>query len=144
MPTKVACFINANSGEPIYQQLTRQLRHAISTGAIRPGDRLPTVRELAEELVINPNTVARSYRELFDEGLVEGTQGSGTFVNDSLPRLKSQERQERIQPLIDQVVSEAALLSIRGGELLKLIQQAIHAYEEKTHDNDTRTHEKLR
>jgi GntR family transcriptional regulator len=135
---KVACFINANSGEPIYQQLTRQLKHAISTGALKPGDRLPTVRELAEQLVINPNTVARSYRELFAEGLVEGTQGSGTFVNDSLPRLKSRERQERIQPLIQQLVSEAALLGIRGPELFKLIQQTIDADDEKRHDHDIR------
>jgi GntR family transcriptional regulator len=138
MSVKVACFINANSGEPIYQQLTRQLKHAISTGALKPGDRLPTVRELAEQLVINPNTVARSYRELFAEGLVEGTQGSGTFVNDSLPRLKSRERQERIQPLIQQLVSEAALLGIRGPELFKLIQQTIDADDEKRHDHDIR------
>lgn len=144
MTVRVACFIRANSGEPIYQQLLRQLKHAISTGVLKPGDQLPTVRELAEELVINPNTVARTYRELFAEGLVEGTQGSGTFVKSSLPRMRTPEREERIFPFIDNMIAEAALLGISKPDLLKLIQRRIREHEEKTHDNDQRSREKIR
>src|SRR5437762_8443433 len=107
MTAKVACFIRPSSGEPIYQQLTRQLKHAISTGSLKPGDQLPTVRELAEQLVINPNTVARSYRELFAEGLVEGTQGSGTFVKASGARIKAPKREARLHPFSDQLIAEA-------------------------------------
>src|SRR6185295_18108177 len=139
MTVKVACFIRPNSGEPIYQQLTRQLKHAISTGSLKPGDQLPTVRELAEQLVINPNTVARSYKELYAEGLVEGTQGSGTYVNKALPHIKTQERESRIQPFIDQLVAEASLLGIRKQDLVKLIQERIREHEERIHDNDKRT-----
>src|SRR5215467_8377045 len=112
MAAKLACFIRPNSGEPIYQQLLRQLKHAISTGALKPGDQLPTVRELAEQLVINPNTVARTYRELFAEGLVEGTQGSGTYVKASGTRIKAHEREARLHPFIDQLIAEATLLGV--------------------------------
>jgi len=144
MTVKVACFIRPNSGEPIYQQLTRQLKHAISTGSLKPGDQLPTVRELAEQLVINPNTVARSYKELFAEGLVEGTQGSGTYVNKALPRIKTQEREARIEPFIDQLIAESSLLGISKQDLLKLIQERIRNHEETIHDNDIRSDETLR
>jgi GntR family transcriptional regulator len=144
MTMKAAYFINSNSGEPIYQQLTRQLKHSISTGSLKPGDRLPTVRELAENLVINPNTVARSYRELIAEGLLHGTQGSGTFVTASLPRVKPQERERRLQPFMDQLISEAALLGVRGSDLVKLIQQRIRERKEGAHDNDNGSHEILR
>jgi GntR family transcriptional regulator len=136
MAPKIAWFIRSSSGEPIYQQLTRQLKHAISTGALKPGDQLPTVRELAEQLVINPNTVARSYRELFAEGLVEGTQGSGTYVKTSGSRIKVQERERRLHPFIDQLVAEATLLGIRKQDLLKLIQERIREHEESIHDNN--------
>ena len=144
MTVQVPCFIRPNSGEPIYQQLTRQLKHAISTGALKPGDQLPTVRELAEQLVINPNTVARSYRELFADGLVEGTQGSGTYVKASGSRIKTPEREQRLQPFIDQLVAEAFLLGLPKQDLMKLIQERIREHEERIHDNDKRTDEKLR
>jgi GntR family transcriptional regulator len=144
MTMKAGYFINPNTGEPIYQQLTRQLKHSISTGSLKPGDRLPTVRELAENLVVNPNTVARSYRELIAEGLLEGTQGSGTFVTASLPRVKPQERERRLQPFVDQLISEAALLGVHGNDLVKLIQQRIRERKEGDHDNNNSSHEILR
>jgi GntR family transcriptional regulator len=72
--------ISPISGEPIYQQIVDQVARAIAAGKVRPGDRLPTVRSLAEELVINPNTVARAYTILEQQGLVVTKTGSGTFV----------------------------------------------------------------
>ena len=71
---------NAASGVPIYLQLKEQIRHACETGALRPGDSLPGMRALAESMVINPNTVARVYRELEQEGLLELRHGVGAFV----------------------------------------------------------------
>jgi len=71
---------NASLGVPIYLQLMEQVRHAIETGALRPGDQLPGIRPLAEELVINPNTVAKAYRELEHEGIIELRHGAGAFV----------------------------------------------------------------
>jgi len=72
---------NPSSGVPIYLQLKEQIRHACETGALRPGDSLPGMRILAQSLVINPNTVARVYRELEQEGLLELRHGIGAFVN---------------------------------------------------------------
>src|SRR6187402_291687 len=71
---------NPSSGVPIYLQLMEQVKHAIETGALRPVEQLPGIRPLAEELVINPNTVAKAYRELEHEGVIELRHGAGAFV----------------------------------------------------------------
>lgn len=72
---------NPSSGVPIYLQLIEQVKHAVETGALRPGEQLPGIRPLAEELVINPNTVAKAYRELQHEGVIELRHGAGAFVS---------------------------------------------------------------
>ena len=71
------------SGVPVYLQLIEQVKHAVETGALREGDQLPTIRKVAGDLVINPNTVARAYRELEHEGILELRHGSGAFVKES-------------------------------------------------------------
>ena len=71
---------NPSSGVPIYLQLMEQVKHAIETGALRPGEQLPGIRTLAEELVINSNTIAKAYRELQHEGVIELRHGAGAFV----------------------------------------------------------------
>ena len=71
------------SGVPVYLQLIEQVKHAVETGALRVGDQLPTIRKVAGELVINPNTVARAYRELEHEGVLELRHGSGAFIKES-------------------------------------------------------------
>jgi GntR family transcriptional regulator len=78
---------NPSSGVPIYLQLIEQVKHAIETGALRAGEQLPGIRPLAERLVINPNTVAKAYRELEHEGVIELRHGAGAFVRgDARPR----------------------------------------------------------
>ena len=72
---------NPSSGVPIYLQLMEQVKHGIETGALRPGEQLPGIRPLAETLVINPNTVAKAYRELEHEGVIELRHGAGAFVS---------------------------------------------------------------
>ncbi len=75
--------VNPSSGTPIYLQLMEQIKHAVETCALQAGEQLPTMRKLAVELVINPNTVIRAYRELEREGIVEIRHGSGAFVRQS-------------------------------------------------------------
>ena len=76
--------LDARSGVPTYLQLVQQVRHAIRLGLLRPGDQLPTVKEVVGGLAINPNTVLKAYRALDQEGLVEGRRGQGTFVSWTL------------------------------------------------------------
>jgi GntR family transcriptional regulator len=76
--------LDRKSGVPTYRQLVDQVRQALRLGILRPGDQLPTVRDVVRQIAINPNTVHRAYRELEAQGLTEGRQGSGTFVQRSL------------------------------------------------------------
>ena len=76
--------LNPSSGVPLYLQLIEQVKHAIETGTLRADDQLPSVRQIAEELLINPNTVARAYRELEHEGIVELKQGTGAYIRESV------------------------------------------------------------
>src|SRR5690349_16221356 len=76
--------LNPSSGVPLYVQVIERVKHAIETGAMRAGEQLPSVRQMAQELVINPNTVARAYRELEHEGIIEVRHGSGTFIGETI------------------------------------------------------------
>jgi len=86
--------INSAAGQPLYLQLTDQIRHAAETGLLRDGEQLPGIRTLAEELVVSPNTVIKAYAELENEGLLEMRQGSGAFV--TLDR-RARRRADRVQ-----------------------------------------------
>ena len=119
--------IRAESGEPIYIQLIRQIKHAVTSGILNPGDKMPTVRELATQLVINPNTVARAYRELIREGVLKAQQGQsgGTFVKMETQPLFQVEREKRLKPFIEQLVAEAQVLGISDENLLRQVKKAL-------------------
>ncbi|MCI0416158.1 GntR family transcriptional regulator [bacterium] len=120
--------VRTGSGEPIYEQLIRQVKHAITTGVLKSGDQLPPVRELAVRLVINPNTVARAYRELEQIGLVESNTRRGTIVKFTPSGMLVAERRKRLQPFIDQLLAEAHVLNFTNQELFELVQDALKRY----------------
>src|SRR6188508_186615 len=91
---------NPSSGVPIYLQLMEQVKHAIETGALRAGEQLPGIRPLAEELVINPNTVAKAYRELEHEGVIELRHGAGAFVSANARGKKLTDKLKAAQPIV--------------------------------------------
>src|SRR5215468_736821 len=91
---------NPSLGVPIYLQLMEQVKHAIETGALRPGEQLPGIRPLAEELIINPNTVAKAYRELEHEGIIELRHGAGAFVSANSNAMKVKEKLRAGQPIV--------------------------------------------
>jgi GntR family transcriptional regulator len=128
--------VRPESGEPIYQQLVRQITHAITTGALKPGDRLPTLRQLAADLVINPNTVARAYRDLEVAGLIEGGPRRGTFVTFAPPRLVKAERRSRLRPHLDALIAEARVLGFSEDELKAQLDEALDAYDEGTRSGE--------
>src|ERR687885_2940282 len=91
---------NSSSGMPIYLQLMEQVKHAVDTGALKPGEQLPGIRPLAEELVINPNTVAQAYRELEHEGVIELRHGSGAFVSNHAAAKSGTDKLRAAQPVV--------------------------------------------
>jgi GntR family transcriptional regulator len=117
--------VQPGSGEPIYQQLVRQLKHAMATGVFSRGDQLPTVRELAANLVVNPNTVARAYRELERDGLLESVRGRGTFVSSVRRQMGKAERRRRLRPMLDQLVAEADALGFDEAELIAELERVL-------------------
>jgi GntR family transcriptional regulator len=117
--------VRPDAGEPIYVQLVRQLKHAVATGALARGAQLPSVRQLAAELVINPNTVVRAYRELEHEGMLEGVPGRGWFVTYGVSRLRDAERRRRLQEFVDQLWAEGRALGYATEELAEIVAEAL-------------------
>ena len=120
---------NPSLGVPIYLQLVEQVKHAIETGALRAGDQLPSIRPLAEELVINANTVAKAYRELEREGVVELKQGAGAFVADTAPTRKGGADKFRgAQPLIARTVDELRGRGLSDDEIRRLFEAELAGF----------------
>lgn len=120
--------IDSKSGVPFYRQIIEQVKFAIGRGGLQPGDRLPTVRQLAVDLSINLNTVIRAYRELEIEGMLTTQQGSGTFVSEHRPDIDRLERQR----MLDQIVTDMlARGSSYGFTIDDLIEGLISRKEEK-------------
>lgn len=115
--------ISANDGVPIYLQIVNQIRYLVASGRLKAGDELPPIRVLAERLVINPNTVARAYRELEAAGLVEKRRTAGTYVSDQGSPLARRERIRILSERIDALLAEARQMDIPFDDLLKLVQQ---------------------
>ncbi len=113
---------NPSSGVPIYLQLMEQVKHGIETGALRPGEQLPGIRPLAEELVINPNTVAKAYRELEHEGLIELRHGAGAFVSANARGRKLTEKVLAGQAVVSAAVERLRKSGITDEEIRRLFE----------------------
>ena len=112
---------NPSSGVPIYLQLMEQVKHGIETGALRPGEQLPGIRPLAEELVINPNTVAKAYRELEHEGVIELRHGAGAFVSATQPK-KVTDKLRAGQTIVAAAVEKLHARGITDEEIRRLFE----------------------
>ena len=113
---------NPSSGVPIYLQLMEQVKHGIETGALRPGEQLPGIRPLAEELVINPNTVAKAYRELEHEGVIELRQGAGAFVSAGARARKSTDRLRAGQAEVAAAVERLRARGVTDEEIRRMFE----------------------
>jgi GntR family transcriptional regulator len=115
--------IDAKSGVPFYRQIIEQVKFAIARGDLVPGDRLPTVRQLAVDLSINPNTVIRAYRELEIAGVLETQQGSGTFVGTQEPRVDELEQQRMLDQILTELLARASGYGFNLDEVLEGLRQ---------------------
>ncbi len=115
--------IDSKSGVPFYRQIIEQVKFAISRGALAPGDRLPTVRQLAVDLSINPNTVIRAYRQLEIEGVLETHQGSGTFVGTQKPKVDELEQQRMLDQILTELLARASGYGFTLDDVLEGLRQ---------------------
>lgn len=119
----VQLHISTNDGVPIYLQIVNQLKYLVASGRLSPGEELPPIRVLAERLLINPNTVARAYRELETAGIVEKRRTAGTYVSDQGSPLARRERIKILTQRIDALLAEAGQMDIAFEDVIKLVQQ---------------------
>jgi GntR family transcriptional regulator len=113
---------NPSLGVPIYLQLMEQVKHAVETGALRPGEQLPGIRPLAEELVINPNTVAKAYRELEHEGVIELRHGAGAFVSANAPAKKVTDSLRAGKTIVASAVERLRARGLGDDEIRRLFE----------------------
>jgi len=119
--------IENSSAVPVYRQIIDQVRYQIASGVLRPGDRLPSVRELARRLPANQNTVLKAYDLLARDGLLSRRQGDGTFVEDAPPALKKSHRLRQTSAILAQAAAQAVHFEIAPAELHRLLDHEIRA-----------------
>ena len=115
--------ITTNDGVPIYLQIVNQVKYLVAAGRLAAGEELPPIRVLAERLVVNPNTVARAYRELEAAGLVEKRRTAGTFVSDAGSPLAHRERLKILTARVDALLAEARQLGVAVDEVVNLVHR---------------------
>jgi GntR family transcriptional regulator len=119
----VYIHISPIDGLPIYLQIVNQVKYLIASGRLQPGEELPPIRVLADRLVINPNTVARAYRELETAGVVVKRRTAGTFVSDAGSPLARRERLKILIERLDALLAEARQLGVATDEVVRLLHE---------------------
>ena len=123
--------ISPNDGVPIYLQIVNQVKYLVAAGRLAPGEELPPIRVLAERLVVNPNTVARAYRELETAGVVEKRRTAGTYVSDAGSPLARRERLKILTERVDALVAEARQMGFGVDEVVELVRRRNEVLEPK-------------
>ncbi|MBA4107288.1 MAG: GntR family transcriptional regulator [Pirellula sp.] len=115
--------ITTADGVPIYQQIVNQVKYLVASGRLSPGDEMPPIRVLAERLIVNPNTVARAYRELESAGVVEKRRTAGTYVSEQGSPLARKERLKILTERVDALLAESRQMDVPYDELVKLLDK---------------------
>jgi GntR family transcriptional regulator len=115
--------VSPSDGVPIYQQVVNQIKYLVASGRLKQGEQLLPVRKLAEQLIVNPNTVARAYRELELNGVVESRRGSGVFVSEGVSPLAKREQNKILNERIDMLLAEAGHMNVDLEAVIKLVRQ---------------------
>jgi GntR family transcriptional regulator len=121
--------INPSSGVPIYLQIENQVKHYIASGALKPGEALPSVRQVAADLRVNPNTVARAYQNLERDGLLRTVPGGRTYVAENPAGLLKSEKIRRLRPHARQIAVEGSQLRLDPEDIINLVEQELEALE---------------
>jgi GntR family transcriptional regulator len=132
---KTATFafrLDARSGVPVYRQLMDQIQAGLASGQLAPGDQIPTVRQVAVDLAINPNTVLRAYRELEIRGVLDTQQGTGTFISDRKMKQDGPERERQLDQIVNDFVARAGAGGFTVKELLDRLREWLPEPEKRT------------
>ncbi|HOJ59651.1 MAG TPA: GntR family transcriptional regulator [bacterium] len=116
--------VDPSNPKPTYLQIVDSIRRAIATGAVKPGDQLPTIRDVAVQARVNRNTVSRAYLELEHMGLVRSRQGSGSFLTDNEPGLDQKERLKIIKRIADELALEASHYKIPLEQVIAIVRDS--------------------
>jgi len=119
----VQIHISPHDGVPIYQQIVNQVKYLTASGRLAAGEQLPPVRKLAEQVLVNPNTVARAYRELEQAGVLSTRRGAGVFVAEGVSPLSRREQNRILNERLDQLLAEARQMDVDIETLVKLLRQ---------------------
>src|SRR5262249_25802435 len=119
----VHILVSPNDGVPIYLQIVTQVKYLVASGRLAPGEELPPIRVLAEQLLVNPNTVARAYRELELAGVVTKRRTAGTYVSDAGSPLARRARLKILTERLDPLLAQARQMGIRTEEVVELLRQ---------------------
>jgi len=114
---------------PIYRQLMDQIREGVARGRLRAGDRLPSVRQMSRELVVNPNTVAKAYSELEREGVLNTRPGLGVFVAKPQADLTAKARRARVVAIVDRLLTESVHMGFSADEVVALVNEQISSFQ---------------
>jgi GntR family transcriptional regulator len=117
--------INPHSGLPVYRQMIDQIKYYIASETLKVGDQLPSIRELAQKLAINPTTVVRVYSELEHEGVIEMRHGKGAFVTTSGRRMSATEREKNLRTLARHLAVEAVQMGATADQVLKVVREEL-------------------
>ena len=117
--------VTTGAGTPIYRQIIDQVRLGVATGALLPGQAMPSVRSLAERLVVNANTVVKAYAELVRDGVLESQQGMGFFVAEKRQIYSKAERLRRLRLAVDDFIHEAVFLDFSAEEIRKVVDEKL-------------------
>lgn len=124
--------IDFKTGKPAYLQLVDQVRYAAASGALRPGDSLPSIRPLAEEMCVNKNTIAKAYAELESQGVIETIPGKGCFLKDGATPFTKPVRQKILLKEVDEAVVTAHHLQVDPETLLALVRERLDYFKNKS------------
>jgi GntR family transcriptional regulator len=132
----VQIHISPNDGVPIYLQIVNQVKYLVASGRLAPGEELPPIRVLAEKLLVNPNTIARAYRELEIAGVVTKRRTAGTYVSDAGSPLARRERLKILTERADALLAEARQMDIGTEEVIRLLRQRDEAMQPHPSEKD--------
>ncbi len=120
--------IDQRSSVPIYLQIVNGVKEAVAKGIVKPGDKLPTVREWAQAMTINPNTVAKAFQELEREGVIETMRGRGSFIAAEQPQIERGIKVKMIQEMLEKILVESYYLQLEEDELLQVMEQKVREW----------------